>query len=606
MGGLRNFYIFFIVIAVLWAGAANAQPVEMIKDQVLLYPLAESDDPASSYDSDDQQVVSKLSLSNLTVEKIGSVFLIKQKITAKGDAPTSSAGSSIVPYSEENNLCNKIKINGYGCEPDFVVRLTEATTSFPESAPKDPLYSTLKKQFDLIKLKPGPNEAWAMTQGKSQLVAVLDSGIDYNNPDIKGNMWTNSREIPGNKIDDDKNGYVDDFYGYDVINEDGDPMDEYYHGTHCAGTIGAIADNRVGALGVAPKVKLMAVKIFNENTTSVSNAIKGISYAIKMGARTFNLSWGGYFESETLLKTLKDAKTTVFIASAGNFGENNDVNPFYPASYKIDNIISVFASTLDGKKVAISNYGKTTVHVGAPGADINGAVLNNGYEKLTGTSMAAPFATGLAVLMKTMNPNLTPAQIKSKMIFSGSAYASLKTYSVAGTILNALKTLDNSKPPPVVATPTRTPTRTPTKTSTSTATATITPLETPVDTPTETPTEIPSMNTPTSLPTPVSTDKPNLGRALGVSYSKKSKQVRISVSAGPEAKLKLVVNHKACKTLIPVLSAPRKFKIKDSSQQIRTVRASLYNGIQLIATNDLSLRQRKGKLPFKPEFCKVR
>lgn len=210
--------------------------------------------------------------------------------------------------------------------------------------------------------------AWDIQTGDEDVVvAVIDTGVDYNHPDLAANMWVNEGEIPGNGIDDDENGFVDDVYGYDFANYDGDPMDDNAHGTHCAGTIGAVGDNGIGVAGVAWNVQIMAVKFLTADGWGTSEAaIEAIAYADMMGARVLSNSWGGGGYDRLLYETIS-AVNGLFVAAAGNDSMDTDSMPFYPACYDLDNIISVGATDHDDNVAWFSNFGRESVDLFAPG-----------------------------------------------------------------------------------------------------------------------------------------------------------------------------------------------------------------------------------------------
>jgi Zn-dependent metalloprotease len=266
-------------------------------------------------------------------------------------------------------------------------------------------------------------EAWESgVGGASVKVAVIDTGIDYNHEDLAANMWINTGEIPGNGIDDDNNGYVDDVHGYDFFNRDGDPMDDHGHGTHCSGTIGAVGNNGVGVAGVCWNVKIMALKFLSAaGEGDTAGAISCMEYAVRMGARVFNNSWGdvpgGPYE-----QALKDAidatgaANVLFIAAAGNDANNNDVNPAYPASYASDNIISVMSVSSTGARSSFSNYGQQSVDLAAPGSSIVSCKLGGGYQYMSGTSMATPHVVGACALLLSLNSGYSAQQVKHALM----------------------------------------------------------------------------------------------------------------------------------------------------------------------------------------------
>jgi subtilisin family serine protease len=214
-------------------------------------------------------------------------------------------------------------------------------------------------------------DAWDMiTDASDVIVAVVDSGVDYNHPDLSANIWINTQEIPDNGIDDDGNGRIDDVRGWDFVNNENGPMDQNGHGTHVSGTIGAVGDNFTGVPGTAWHVKLMPVRgLGADGYGYTSDLIDGIEYADANGADIINLSWGGENNS-VALKTAINASQALFVCAAGNDGDDTDITPHYPASFDCPNIISVAATDFDDELASFSNYGATSVDVCAPGVDI--------------------------------------------------------------------------------------------------------------------------------------------------------------------------------------------------------------------------------------------
>ncbi len=248
-------------------------------------------------------------------------------------------------------------------------------------------------------------EAWKLTTGdKKVVIAIIDTGIDYNHPDIKPNMWTNTAELNGAAgVDDDKNGIVDDIHGAAFVAgiAPGNPMDDHSHGTHCAGTIAA-AHNEQGVAGVMANVRLMGVKFLSKaGSGTTADAIKAINYATQMGAHAMSNSWGGGPFSKALEDAIKEANTKgiVFLAAAGNSKSNNDVSPSYPASYAVENVIAIAAHDIKDQLASFSSYGLKSVHVAAPGVDILSTVISGKYATYSGTSMATPHVSGVVGLM---------------------------------------------------------------------------------------------------------------------------------------------------------------------------------------------------------------
>jgi subtilisin family serine protease/subtilisin-like proprotein convertase family protein len=250
-------------------------------------------------------------------------------------------------------------------------------------------------------------QAWATTVGSPDvIVAVIDSGIDYNHPDLRANMWRNPGET-FNGRDDDGNGFIDDVYGINAINMTGDPMDDNNHGTHCAGTIAAQANAGGPHVGVAWNAQLMALKFLSAGGSGrTSDAITCVNYATAKGAHISNNSWGGGGYSQGLFDAIRANRDagSLFVAAAGNNYNNNDSFPSYPAGYQIDNIIAVAAMDRRDTKTDFSNYGVRSVHIGAPGQDIYSCLAGGGYAEYAGTSMAAPHVAGVAALVWSAFP----------------------------------------------------------------------------------------------------------------------------------------------------------------------------------------------------------
>jgi subtilisin family serine protease len=288
-------------------------------------------------------------------------------------------------------------------------------------------------------------EAWNMHTGSSSvIVAVTDTGVDYTHPDLLANRWVNTGEIPGNGLDDDGNGYVDDVYGYDFFNIDADPMDDNGHGTHVSGTIGAVGNNNRGVVGVCWTVKIMALKMLSASGGGyLDDAIEAIQYATAMGARVINASWGGYFtqeDSQGLYDAIAAARNAgvLFVAAAGNDNLNNDTifPPFNPSSYNLDNIIAVMATTDGDQKAGFSNYGLTFVDLGAPGNNILSTIPGGGYDFKSGTSMASPHVAGACALLLSADPGLTYTDVKQILLEYSDPLSSLLGLCVSGGRLN--------------------------------------------------------------------------------------------------------------------------------------------------------------------------
>jgi subtilisin family serine protease len=297
-------------------------------------------------------------------------------------------------------------------------------------------------------------EAWDTARGTgTKIVAVIDTGVDYTHPDLAANMWRNAGEVAGDGIDNDGNGIIDDVFGADFANNDGDPMDDNNHGTHCAGTIGGVGNNGVGVVGVAWTTRIMALKFLTASGSgSTSNAIKCIDYAISKGASILSNSWGGGGYSSALEAAIVRSQQAgaVFVAAAGNSALNTDLSANYPSNYAVNNVISVAALDRNNNLASFSNYGATTVDLGAPGVSILSTTRNNTYSTFSGTSMATPHVAGAIAVFWDANPTLSYQQVIQALLGSVDATASLAGKSVTGGRLNLDKMLDlgGSPPPP--------------------------------------------------------------------------------------------------------------------------------------------------------------
>jgi len=287
-------------------------------------------------------------------------------------------------------------------------------------------------------------EAWNIFTGNPNLViADIDTGVDYNHPDLVGNIWTNPGEIPANGIDDDGNGYIDDVHGYDFVNLDGDPMDDNGHGTHTSGIIAARGNNALGVTGVVWQGKIMALKFMNAVGSGwTSDAVLAVQYAAAQGVRVSNNSWGSGNFSQALNDAIA-ASGSVFVAAAGNSGKDNDLLPSYPAGYPLANIIAVTATDHNDVLAPSSNYGVTSVDIAAPGVGIL-STTGGGYASWNGTSMATAHVTGVVALLMGYQPALSNAQVVAQVL----AGADAKGLPVAtGGRLNAFNALNGVAPP---------------------------------------------------------------------------------------------------------------------------------------------------------------
>ena len=284
-------------------------------------------------------------------------------------------------------------------------------------------------------------QAWGVTTGsRSVVVAVIDSGIDYTHPDLAANIYANTGEIPGNGLDDDHNGFVDDIRGWDFANHDNNPFDDLGHGTHVAGTIGAMGNNAVGVSGVNWTVTLMPVKFLGaDGSGSIANATAAVEYATAAGVDIMSNSWGGGGFSQALLDAITAASDAgiLFVAAAGNDGSNNDIFPTYPSGYNVPGIVAVAATDSNDNLAVFSNYGSQTVDLGAPGVSILSTLPGGGYGVYSGTSMATPHVSGAAALIRALAPDLGVLALKQRLLDSADRIPALAGRTVSGGRLNA-------------------------------------------------------------------------------------------------------------------------------------------------------------------------
>ncbi len=335
-------------------------------------------------------------------------------------------------------------------EADYAIGLT--------ATPNDPSYGSLwglnntGQSAGTADADIDAAEAWDRATGSAtgKIVAVIDTGVDYTHPDLAANMWRNPGET-SDGVDNDGNGLVDDIFGADFANTDGNPMDDNGHGTHCAGTIGAVGNNGVGVVGVAWTTRIMALKFLTASGSgNTSNAIKCIDYAVSKGASILSNSWGGGGYSSALEAAIVRARDAgaIFVAAAGNSGLNTDISANYPSNYAVTNVVSVAATDRNDALASFSNYGLNTVDLGAPGVSILSTTRNNTYSTFSGTSMATPHVSGALAVFWDANPTLTAAQVIQRLLSSVDQIPSLAGKTVSGGRLNLDKLLDTGGSPP--------------------------------------------------------------------------------------------------------------------------------------------------------------
>jgi len=391
-----------------------------------------------------------LSEKDLMAELAGTVWKIRRKMSAPGHY-------LLEGYPVDLDLVDR-GLAWCGAHSNVIAQADSDDLVYAlETIPNDPLFD------DLWALKnTGQNGgvagadmeaalAWDyLTSAANVLVAVIDTGIDYSHPDLSSNMWVNANEIPENGLDDDGNGFIDDIYGWDFCNDDYNPRDDHFHGTHVAGTIGAVGNNNYGVVGVCWKVRIMALKFLSATGSgAISDAIDAVYYATDNGARVLNNSWGGGGYSDLLHAAIEYAASSnvLFVAAAGNSGENADVYPHYPSSYGNENVLSVAATDSSDELAGFSNYGALTVDVAAPGVSILSTYpvshASGPFHAISGTSMATPQVVGLAALLLSWN-DMSATNLKQAVMDCVEPLPSLEGKVLTEGRINVLKAVTSN------------------------------------------------------------------------------------------------------------------------------------------------------------------
>lgn len=384
------------------------------------------------------------------------------------------------------------------------------------SEPNDTYYQNGKQAvLDLI----GAKKLWDFDIDCSDVtVGVMDSGIQTNHEDLIDNIWVNTGEIAGDGIDNDGNGYIDDIYGWNCGDSNGDVSYVDEHGVHVAGIISAATNNSKGVASVARNAKIASIKIFNSSGKStLSYIIEGINFAKKNDINIINCSFGGAGWGSTSVSIVKSAIEAVpdifFVIAAGNIATStpqadNDKVAVYPSQLTkdLDNVISVANTTSSDELNEKSHYGAKSVDIAAPGTDIYSTIPTNSYKIMSGTSMSTPMVTSTVAVMRAVNPNISAKEIKETLCSSSDKLSALTGKVISGGRLNAYNAVKAVMP---TATPTATPMVKPTPTPTIVPTPTATPSPTAMPTTVTTPTATPSPTaTPTTVPTPTVTPSP--------------------------------------------------------------------------------------------------
>lgn len=359
------------------------------------------------------------------VDQFVNMRAILSQLTGNGDlhlydVNRNLLGSSSNPGKTTERLTNDISPGIYifgvemiGGSIDYQLTVSADPAEFDERLPNVDYYGTVSRDRNVNSVY--APEAWtAGHTGDDVVVAIIDSGVDYNHRDLKNQMWKNSQEIAGDGIDNDENGYVDDVHGWDFTADDNKPLDENGHGTHVAGIVAA-AQNSYGATGIAHDAKIMPVRVLDDaGDGDFSQLARGIYYAVDNGADIVNLSIGGeYNYSVRAAIAYANANGVLVVAATGNGGLEQ---PLYPARHSaaMSNVISVGAHNTNDARAWFSNYvGESgAIQVDAPGVNVYSTLPNNGYGRYSGTSSSAPFVSGLAAMVLSVNAEFSPSLVR--------------------------------------------------------------------------------------------------------------------------------------------------------------------------------------------------
>ena len=435
------------------ASDANAEPLRVFPGQYIVTlptastvhgsALALASSPFIDLDPQHGQVKEVLSSDTVLIAGVPGVMVAGQ--VAALSMPDADGA---VPYEPQNDYCKQLLATGdiASCSPNYLVSVFDLV-------PDDPSYQSMWGLSDAEGISAA--RAWDLSTGSdATVVAVIDTGVDYTHPDLAANIWVNPGEIAANGIDDDGNGYIDDLHGINAVDgalNPGNPFDDHYHGTHVAGTIGAVGNNGVGVVGVNHRVKIMALKfIAASGSGQLADAIKAIDYMVNMkvlygiNVLVSNNSWGGGGYSLALQQAIQRARSAgiIFVAAAGNEASDTDAWETYPAAYEVDNVVSVAALGQDQRLASFSNYGESSVDIAAPGDGILSTLPANTYGNLSGTSMATPHVAGALALLFAREPGLSFLEAIDRLYLTGRELPSLYDSARGVPLVRTQRTLN--------------------------------------------------------------------------------------------------------------------------------------------------------------------
>lgn len=382
----------------------------------------------------DEVIIKVRGLNNVNLDKwLKENYDLSLKKSLSNGLFVTTFDSNKISLEDMLEKLNKA-VNIEYAEPNYSAKIKDIPSSEPDYAK---LWGLKNSKYPGIDIN--VEKAWSLQKNNgATVIGVIDTGIDYNHKDLKENIWINKDEIPDNGKDDDNNGYIDDYKGWNFIDENNNPYDDHHHGTHVSGIIAAL-NNGTGIVGVSPNTKIMPLKVANANGDLYNDdIIEAINYGIKKGVKVFNGSFSGRDFSQVEYDTIKNSNA-LFIVAAGNYGSNNDIYSSYPGNYDLPNIISVGSIDENGSLSSFSNYGVKNVSIAAPGGEIYSTLPGGTYGYSSGTSMAAPHVSGVVALILSEKPELTSIQIKEYILNNSKPISNLSKSIATGAIVDAGK-----------------------------------------------------------------------------------------------------------------------------------------------------------------------